>query len=707
MGSFIKDRDAFFLLIVVLAGLATGQWLLTQTLTNTPEGNPPWTAVIAIFIAVLALLFNQMSATENTDASVENDTHPDPQPTHTQNVPANDDKRELESSATEEKTAVSPTPKPTALNLQSLPSRLDNKRIGLFLLAGLFLFYTLRTIPQLELTDSYLVVTMSWVVAILLCLTAVLPWQRPTLPALPRSKWYLLALIGLLLVTFLLRVWRVGTLPYTLSGDEASQGLEAIRVLNRDLRNPLATGWLGVPSMSFFFNSTTIWLFGRTVFGLRLAWVLIGTMNVMVTFWLVKRLQGEKMAWLTAVLLATYHYHIHYSRLGSNQIADPLFLSLALWFLYRAIDNGRRRDWALIGIVSGLAFYFYAGARLTPVIVIATIGYLFILNPRAFWQKHQAGLVVMVIVFLFVAAPMIQYANRFPGEFNARINQVGIIQSGWLEREVEIRDENTLTILWDQFQRAALAFTYYPDRTVWYGLREPLLNPLFSTLFLCGLLYGTLQLLGKETGQRLAPMVAWWWGGMLLGGMLTESPPSSQRLITLSVPVCFFLALALWELTKLAQEAIKGVPFNAVLAVGAVAFGYYSLSTYFVDYTPQRIYGGQHAELATQVAPTLNGLKADNRIYFVGAPWMYWDFATLPYLVADADAYNIGEQPETAPTTPDAIANGKGAVYLFLPERLEELEQVRQAFPQGTIEEVVSPINGRIMATLYKVPPLE
>lgn len=675
MGNVIKDRDAFYLLIVVIVSLGTGYWLLSQTLAESPKGAPPWSAAIAISIAGFALLLNRSASSQ---------PQPKPDQTNTNSLPQ---------------------PSPMALYTQILPEQLDGKRIGLFLLATIFLGYSLVTIPQLTLTDSYLTVTLSWLLAILLCLTAVLPWSKPTWPRQLPNKQFVAGLVGLGLLTILLRTWQLGTIPFTLGGDEASQGLEAVRVLDGTLRNPLATGWLGVPTMSFFFNSATIALFGRTIFGLRIAWVLVGTLNVLVTFWLVRRLQGEKLAWLTAVLLATYHYHIHYSRLGSNQIADPLFLSLALWFLYRAIDLNRRRDWSLIGLVCGFAFYFYAGARLTPVIVIAVISYLFILNPRDFWAKHQSGIWIMLLVFLFVVAPMGQYAARFPGEFNARINQVGVFQSGWIEQEMAAQGKSMVAVLWDQFQRAALAFTYYPDRTVWYGLPEPLLNPLFSTFFLCGLLYGTLRLLGKETGLRLAPMVAWWWGGMILGGMLTESPPSSQRLITLSVPVCFFIALAFWEIATLAKNALSFVSRDVLLVAGALAFGFSSLSTYFIDYTPQRIYGGRHAELATELASPLNGLKEEHRIYFVGAPWMYWDFSTLPYLVADVEAYNVAASPTTPPTTADVVAEGKGAVYIFLPERLEELPLVEQAFPNGTFDEIVSPIDGRLMATLYKVTP--
>jgi 4-amino-4-deoxy-L-arabinose transferase-like glycosyltransferase len=502
----------------------------------------------------------------------------------------------------------------------------------------------------------------------------------------------------------LLRLWSVGTLPFTLGGDEASQGLEALRVVNGNLRNPFTTGWLGVPTMSFFYNSLSIRFLGSTIFALRLPWVIVGTITVLTTFLLVRQLLGTRLALVTAIIIATYHYHIHYSRLGSNQVADPLFLSLALYFLYRALDRRNLFDWALMGSVSGLAFYVYAGARLTPVVIIVVLAYLFVLNPRRFWQENHQGIFVGVVAFLIVAAPMLQYAARFPDDFNARINQIGIIQSGWLAREVEILEVPTWRILLDQFRRAALAFNYYSDRTTWYGLRGPLLDPLFGGLFLLGLFYGIMQMFDRRVGSRIAPMMAWWWGGVLLGGMLTESPPSSQRLITLTVPVSFFIAYALWELVQLAGQALRRWLNDPLLVIGTLLFAYISLTTYFVNYTPQRIYGGRNAEMATAIAPLLNEWKQDHRFYFVGAPWMYWEFATLPYLVSDADAADI-LQPMTNLASSKLLLQDKGAVFIVIPPRMAELDLLMQAFQGGERLDVFSPVDSRHMVTLYEIPP--
>jgi 4-amino-4-deoxy-L-arabinose transferase-like glycosyltransferase len=580
-------------------------------------------------------------------------------------------------------------------------------RIVALLVALLLTYDVLRILPSLSSEDNYLYVSIAWLSAIfayLLANTRRIPSVR-----FSRAWWQAHASVAftvgiIILAAFLLRVWQVGNIPFILGGDEASQGLEAVRVIKGQLRNPFTTAWLGVPSMSFFFNSISIRLLGQTIPALRLPWVLVGTVTVGITFFLVKRMSGTRLALATATLLAAYHYHIHFSRLGSNQIADPFFVSLALLFLYKAIDQRSDLQWALMGSTTGLAFYFYAGARLTSIIVILVLGYYLLTERLAFWNRHKKGILIALGAFLIVAAPMIQYAVRFPEDFNARLNEVGIIQSGWLDKEPIRSGRGVGELLFDQFRRAALAFNVYPDRTVWYGLRQPLLNPFFGILFILGMVFSVMRLFRKATDQREASMLIWWWSGMILGGMLTLGPPASQRLITLSVPVCFFIAFAAWEIIKFVGRYQKDLPANMLLYTLVLAFGVYSYKTYFVEVTPQRLYGGDHAEIATELAPLLNELSQDHLFYFVGYPEMYWGFATIPYLAPDANGIDIID-PITEQVPKFRGPAQKGAVYIFLPDRLGELAFIQAVYPNGEKRALISPVDNEVMVTLYILPP--
>lgn len=83
---------------------------------------------------------------------------------------------------------------------------------------------------------------------------------------------------------------------------------------------------------------------------------------------------------------------------------------------------------------------------------------------------------------------------------------------------------------------------------------------------------------------------------------------------------------------------------------------------------------------------------------------MYWGFATLPYLVPNA-VFNDIVDPLSEPVSLDLQLVDKGVVFIVLPQRQAELDYLLEpAFPDGIRREVYSPVDGRLMVTLYELP---
>ncbi len=581
-------------------------------------------------------------------------------------------------------------------------------RAAVFVAAWLLTGFLLQQLPATPGNSEYAGLAFVWLLACGLYVVAVTPPR-----ARSRHDWGIwrrthgrnaLLLGALTLAALFLRAWDLGEIPFVLNGDEASFGMEVLYVLNGVIRSPFTTGHLSQPTMSFFYDSLGVLLLGATTAGIRLPWAILGALTVPVTFWLVSRLKGPRVGFVAAALLTTYHFHIHYSRMNLNNIADPFWGALALLFLYRALDRRNSFDWTLAGFATAGALYFYQGARLTLVVIMAVLVYLALHERLRFWHTHRQGLLIGLGAFLILGAPIVQYALLYPDIFNARVNQASILAPGWLQREMLATGKSVVSILFDQFQHAVLAFNYYPDRSGFYGLPQPLLDPIFGALFLLGIGYGTLRIFTPGADRRLVPMVAWWWGGIILGGTLTFSPPSSQRLITLAVPTCFLIAFGLWQLVRRANQAIAGVPRSAVLVAMVLLFSLLSLKLYFVDFTPLRITGGVTAEFSTEIAPVLSGLSPKYHIYFFGAPFMYWRFPTLSFLVPNANAEDV-PNPITSPPPTAWIPPGRGAVFIFVPARAGEMALVQQTFPNGEVQVFRSAQHGEVLGTMYQVPP--
>jgi len=591
--------------------------------------------------------------------------------------------------------------------MDELPNSLLWKpwRIALILLAitatGFLLYELLHLPPEINRASLLLV----WAASI--CLYAIAFLRRrdfsKSRPNLPLHRWEIPLLIGILAFGAFLRIAYLSTIPFALGGDEAAQGLETARVLRGEIRDPFATGWRGVPTINFYFTSLFVQALGPTVVALRLPWALVGTATILAAYALIRTLFDPPTALVTAALLATYHYHIHFSRLGSNQIADPLLASMALLFLFRALKARRHIDWALVGIVSGMALYFYVGARLVPLLVVAILAAETLKGGRPALRRHLPGLAIAMGGFLVTAGPILQYAIRFPELYNVRIIERGILQSGWLVRAMEIRGETAWTILIDQFRRAALAFNYYPDRTTWYDLKQPFLDPFFGAVFLVGLLSACMGGLTSKRERSLLYMAIWWLSATIFGGMLVDSPPSSQQLVTLTVPACLLVAWTLRRLSQLSLAVIPRLREGILLGCAGGLFAALSLRTYFHEYTSKRLFGGPYAELATTVAPELKQLGAGYTFYLLGAPRMYASFPTLAYLAPSVEIRDLPEEV-TATLLEDLAQSDRGLVFVVIPQRAQDLTVLQEAFPGGHVQSFLRRSDHRVIATLYIVP---
>jgi 4-amino-4-deoxy-L-arabinose transferase-like glycosyltransferase len=509
--------------------------------------------------------------------------------------------------------------------------------------------------------------------------------------------------LALTILAFLLRATALGSVPYTLGGDEAWHGLLARQVVAGQVRNPFVMGYMSMPTFFYWPLSWSLRLVGNNMVGLRFPAAFVGTITVPILYFFARDLWGRRVALLSALLLATYDYHIHYSRLGANNVWDPLFVLLVLWLLHRGLTAeagkpGRYRLFLAAGVILGFSFYFYTGARLLPVLVAVYVGFIWV-QKRGHLEGLGRHLVLLGAAFLVAAGPMIAFALSHSDEWNARINQVGIIQSGWLAREPGLTGQSTFQVLAGQFLRAAGAFHVFPDRTAWYGADRPLLGVLAGAFAILGMAWAV----ARWRERRHFLVLIWFWSVIIAGGMLTESPPSSQRLVIAIPAVVLLVAIGLEKTVQLARRVLQArwpgwesVALGVLVAILAVS----SVRFYFVQFTPSMRYGSQNGETATMIGHYLRDLDGNVETFFFGAPRIYWSFGTMMFLAPNVSGRDVLD-PVTAP--PDFEGMSRPAVFVFLPERAGEVTWVEQAYPQGSLTEVRDEA-GEVRFLAYAVP---
>jgi len=538
-------------------------------------------------------------------------------------------------------------------------------------------------------------------------------WMRrvaPTLYGRDSVPAHAIGLVVLLVIALLVRAYDLAHIPANLGGDEGTQGVAAMELIERPLGNPFSTGWYSVPTMSFLAYGLSMRVFGATVTGLRMLSALIGAATVLTTFLLARDLWGERVAWLSGIMLTVSHFHIHFSRLGSNQIFDGFFMTLALWLLVRGLrsrDNGSisrggshatgRLKFALTGATIGAGWYGYFGARLVGIIAACYLGWRAVVEHR-FLARYGRDMLVMACAALVVVAPLLLHYTAHPETMASRFNQVSIFASGWLAREQEITGRSAASLLLQQFWKSISAFNYTLDPTFWYRPQIPLLDFFSGILFIIGLVWSIARWRWPANGLLLL----WFWLAIILGWVLTENPPSSMRMTVIAPALAILVALGLDWLMRSFTSYVSCLTSHVLrFTVYALLFTIVLLNLYyyFFIYTPIRIYGNPNAEVATELGLHLAQNKNDAMVYFHAPPFMYWDFGTLRFLARDVEGADVPPVDEGDPPLPNP---GQSARFIFLPERLDELETIRARYPRGEVNPVRSKADGRLLYVLYE-----
>ena len=502
------------------------------------------------------------------------------------------------------------------------------------------------------------------------------------------------ALTVLLLMALATRAIDLEHVPANLGGDEGTQGVAALELLRPPLGNPFSTGWFSVPTMSFLAYGVSMRIFGESVAGLRALSALAGTATVLTTFLLAQELWGRRVAWMAAVAFAFSHYHIHFSRLGSNQIFDGLCMTLSLWLLARALRLRQAIHFTLAGAVIGLGWYGYFGARLVGIVAICYLAWRLAVEHH-FLHRYGRLLVVLLGAALVVLGPfLLHYANH-PHELMSRSREVSIFASGWLEREQVITGRTAASLLLQQFWKSISAFNYTLDPTFWYLASIPTLDFVSGLFFVLGLLWAMMRCRWPNNGL----LMMWFWLGLGLGWVMTENPPSSQRMTVLAPALALLVGLGLDWLIELGQRVL-GSNWDRVAAMLLFVIAVLNLRYYFLVYTPTRVYGNPNAEIATELGRYLAAQADDHIVHFHAQPFIYWNFGTLAFLArgvegVDVPAVGEGEWPE-----PDL---DRGVRFVFLVDRLAELDMIRQQYPDGQATSVFSKSDDRLLYVLYQV----
>ena len=518
-----------------------------------------------------------------------------------------------------------------------------------------------------------------------------LSWARPSRAGLIE----LAGVLGLLAITLAYRLIGLPQIPYEVHGDEAAIGVAARAIMHGDAPSLFWVGWADVPNMSYAIPAAFMSLVGDNLFGLRIASVVQGTLSVLLTYLIARRLFGWRIGLVAGVLLAMNHWHVHFSRTGFHYMQAVFAGTLFVYLMLRAIDTRRAANWLLAGFAVGLGFEVYYGARIAPVIGAVYLVHQAV-RDRAFFTKHWSGVLAMCGGALLFAAPVIVFFVQHPDTFLNRTNGVSVTNPDIQNHLIRSFGVNTLgEAMLIQLRNSVLAFNQRGETSLQYGHHGPLVDYWTSVFFVVGLAVITFRL----TRPRYSMLAAWFWLTLIAGSVMTVDALFSPRVVIIT-PVLFIAAAigidAGWRGVSVVGGRIATWAFVLpLLALGALA----ARENYDI-YFNQHIVKEQPAGFATLFATYVNGINDKYRVYWLGPADSYIRYDTIDFLSPNLDALDIRDKPLRLPV--DRVPRDKGIAFLARAGTESRLNAVEQMYP-GSQRVTIAQTNGYVQFYAYLV----
>ena len=260
-----------------------------------------------------------------------------------------------------------------------------------------------------------------------------------------KNWWEILLLLVVLVLAGFLRFYQLGKVPASPDWDEASLGYNAYSIAKtgRDEYGQAYPFFLRSfgdykPAVYAYLAILPIKIFGLNLFSIRFPAAALGTLAVLVVYFLTKELFSQQkrasfLALTAAFLLAISPWHLQFSRVAFESNIGVFFnMVMALFFL-----KGLKKPWFLVlaAFFAGLNLYVYQAEKIfTPCLFLAMV---FIWHKKLF-KMPRRFLILAVMVGLIMISPFVRTILTTQEVFlRARGTSFAADQTPFLARTVE------------------------------------------------------------------------------------------------------------------------------------------------------------------------------------------------------------------------------------------------------------------------------
>lgn len=361
-------------------------------------------------------------------------------------------------------------------------------------------------------------------------------------------------LLLILSIAVFLRVYLLDTLPMGIWFDEANFGVEARMLLHNWDHRPIF-----VDEQTLFFLTPFALMLGllgdTNIAAMRLVEGSFAIGGVVMAYIVGRQLRGHFFGLLMALVLATAHWSINFSRIANNGMEVIFFTLLSFCFVLRLVRYGQMRDAILAGLSIGIGFWFYRSFQVT---VLAFALYILLSWKYRPWKKTVSLGLTLALNVLIVIFPLIILILTQPKVYFNRVNQISIFSSTAQDMTVGEALARSIPTHLEMFHITG-------DLNGRHNLSgEPMLDPITGILFGLGLVFALRSWRKWENLFFYSVLIL-----ELTGGIFTltfEAPQSSRTLGVLSA-VAYFTALGALALGQTVYTMVKQLPTTLAGAI--------------------------------------------------------------------------------------------------------------------------------------------
>lgn len=239
---------------------------------------------------------------------------------------------------------------------------------------------------------------------------------------------YKLFVILIFSLAFILRFWQLGLNPPSLDWDEASLGYNAYSILltGKDeygIKLPISIRSFGdyKPALYTYLTIIPVALFGLNEFSVRFVSALLGSLSVVVGFFLIREIfpeKNRKFPLLFLLFFAVSPWHIQFSRIAFEANSALFFFLTGIWLFFLGLRKGYFFIPSFLSFA--LSLYAYHSPRLVVPLLIVGMSFLYRRNiiPRIKW------FILSFILFMALLSPLIV---QFKSTGGARLGSVTVL----------------------------------------------------------------------------------------------------------------------------------------------------------------------------------------------------------------------------------------------------------------------------------------